>query len=219
MTESEWLFCDDPQRMLSALRGRLSGRKLRLFACACCRTLQHLFVEEAYEAVEASEHYADDLVDSASVAAAREAAKRPDMSRGNSDYLQRPDVQAALRCAVLVAWGRAASWDATRQAVHQLFRARRVSSWNRAGYELAELLRDAAGSPFRSANIDPHWLTTNVVDLARTIYEERAFDRLLILADALMDAGCSEEDILAHCRTSGPHAKGCWVVDLILGKS
>jgi hypothetical protein len=66
--------------------------------------------------------------------------------------------------------------------------------------------------------IDPRWQTSTVIDLARIIYDERAFDRMPILADALMDAGCDSEDILNHCRSDGPHVRGCWVVDLILGK-
>ena len=57
-----------------------------------------------------------------------------------------------------------------------------------------------------------------MLGLARGIYEDRAFDRLPLLADALMDAGCADEQILAHCRSEGPHVRGCWVVDLVLGK-
>jgi hypothetical protein len=66
--------------------------------------------------------------------------------------------------------------------------------------------------------LKPRWLTANVKDLVKTIYEERAFERLPILADALMDAGCADEVILGHCRSKGPHVRGCWAVDLILGK-
>ena len=62
------------------------------------------------------------------------------------------------------------------------------------------------------------WRTSTVVALARGIYEERAFDRLPMLADALEEAGCEDADMLAHCRRSGPHVLGCWVVDLVLGK-
>jgi len=64
----------------------------------------------------------------------------------------------------------------------------------------------------------PSWLTADVVTLARGIYEDRAFDRLPLLADALMDAGCDDDQILAHCHGPGPHVRGCWVVDLVLGK-
>ncbi|MBA4064130.1 MAG: hypothetical protein C0501_10535 [Isosphaera sp.] len=67
--------------------------------------------------------------------------------------------------------------------------------------------------------LKPAWRTSTVLALAQGIYGERAFDRLPILADALQDAGCEDADILAHCRGPGPHARGCWVVDLVLGKA
>jgi hypothetical protein len=82
----------------------------------------------------------------------------------------------------------------------------------------AVLQRDIFGNPFRAVTLDPQWLTSTVLLLARGIYEDRAFDRLPILADALMDAGCDSADILDHLRGPGPHARGCWVLDLILGK-
>ncbi|HJZ60331.1 MAG TPA: hypothetical protein VKE74_35635 [Gemmataceae bacterium] len=81
------------------------------------------------------------------------------------------------------------------------------------------LLRDIFGNPFRPVAVDPRWLTSDVVALARGIYEGRAFDRLPILADALQDAGCENADILGHCRDPQlAHIRGCWVVDLVLGK-
>ena len=85
----------------------------------------------------------------------------------------------------------------------------------------AELVHDIFGNPFRPATIDPKWLAWNdgtVPKLAQTIYDDRRFDLLPILADALEEAGCDDAGILAHCRGTGPHARGCWVVDLILGK-
>jgi hypothetical protein len=81
-----------------------------------------------------------------------------------------------------------------------------------------EPLCDFDGEPFTPVAPDPRWLTATVLDLACLIYDERAFDRLPILADALMDAGCDNDDILEHCRSEGPHVRGCWVIDLILGK-
>jgi hypothetical protein len=86
---------------------------------------------------------------------------------------------------------------------------------------IAGLLREIFGNPFRPVTVDPAWLRWNdgtVPKIAQGIYEERAFCRLPILHDALLDAGCDNEDILAHCRGDGPHVRGCWVIDLILGK-
>lgn len=80
-------------------------------------------------------------------------------------------------------------------------------------------MRCVFGNPFRPVALDPHWLTSSVLDLATSIYEDRAFDRMPILGDALMDAGCAEEEVLLHCSGPGPHVRGCWVVDLLLGKS
>jgi hypothetical protein len=82
-----------------------------------------------------------------------------------------------------------------------------------------DLLRDVFANPGRPIDFDPRWLTSTVVDLARAIHDERAFENLPILGDALMDSGCDNEEIIAHCRSKRPHFRGCWPVDLILGKS
>jgi hypothetical protein len=86
----------------------------------------------------------------------------------------------------------------------------------------AALLRDIAGPLlFRKVSLDPAWLVWNhrtIVRLAASIYEERAFQRMPILADAVEEAGCRDEEILCHCRGPGPHARGCWLVDLLLGR-
>jgi hypothetical protein len=84
--------------------------------------------------------------------------------------------------------------------------------------ELAALLREIFGNPFRPVAFDPAWRTSTAVALARQVYESREFGAMPILADALQDAGCDNEDILDHCRGPGPHCRGCWVVDLVLGK-
>jgi hypothetical protein len=81
--------------------------------------------------------------------------------------------------------------------------------------EHANLLREILGNPFRASSVAVEWLTADVLMLARGIAEEQAFDRLPILADALQDAGCDDQDILDHCRSGGPHHAACWVLDLI----
>jgi hypothetical protein len=81
------------------------------------------------------------------------------------------------------------------------------------------VLRDLFSPPtFRPVEIDPCWRTPAVVALATAIYEERRWQDLPILGDALQEAGCADEDVLAHCRRPGPHARGCWLVDLLLKK-
>ncbi|HEX4607416.1 MAG TPA: hypothetical protein VH092_04345 [Urbifossiella sp.] len=79
------------------------------------------------------------------------------------------------------------------------------------------MLRDIFGNPFAPMSFRPEWRTEAVVSLARGIYEERGFDRMSVLGDALEEAGCDSTDVLEHCRGAGPHQKGCWVVDLVLG--
>jgi hypothetical protein len=81
------------------------------------------------------------------------------------------------------------------------------------------LLRDIFGNPFRPVAFDPSWRTSTAVALASQMYESREFSAMPILADALQDAGCEDADILGHCRGPGPHVRGCWVVDLVLGKA
>jgi hypothetical protein len=85
---------------------------------------------------------------------------------------------------------------------------------------IVRLLHDIFGPlPFRDVAIAPEWLTSTVTALARGIYDEKAFERMPILADALQDAGCDNDEILNHCRAAGwEHVRGCWVVDLLLGK-
>lgn len=86
---------------------------------------------------------------------------------------------------------------------------------------IANLLRDIFGNSFRPLVLDPSWLTWQdgtVIKLAQGIYEERAFDCMPVLADALEEAGCTEGEVLAHCRQPGTHVRGCWGVDLLLAK-
>jgi hypothetical protein len=92
--------------------------------------------------------------------------------------------------------------------------------WPTAPPRQADALREVFGNPFRVVAVEPEWLTTDVLALARGIYDERAFDRMPILADALQDAGCANEDVLDHCRaTAVTHVRGCWVLDGLLGKT
>ena len=108
------------------------------------------------------------------------------------------------------------AWGQTEVLRAQLQDGKRTTSAEKAAQ--AVLLRDIFGDPFRPVAFDPRWRTADVTELARAIYEDRTFDRMPMLADALMDAGCADEQIIGHCRGDGPHVRGCWVVDLVLGK-
>jgi hypothetical protein len=95
------------------------------------------------------------------------------------------------------------------------------SRWNESEAAAAALCREVFGNPFRSVSLDASWLTPDVQRLARAIYEERAFERMPILGDALEKAGCTSDGagaaLLDHCRGTHPHCRGCWCLDLLLG--
>ena len=79
------------------------------------------------------------------------------------------------------------------------------------------LVWDVAGNPFRPVAFAPAWRTATVLALARRMYETREFSAMPILADALQDAGCHDDDVLSHCTAGGVHVRGCWVIDGVLG--
>lgn len=95
---------------------------------------------------------------------------------------------------------------------------RQITQSGRDSGQLAALARDIFGNPFRPAGFSSRWRSADAMGVALAIYEDDAFERMPILADALMDAGCEDEQIIGHCRSEGPHARGCWVVDLVLAK-
>ncbi|MBX9583841.1 MAG: hypothetical protein K2X87_26365 [Gemmataceae bacterium] len=87
------------------------------------------------------------------------------------------------------------------------------------GAGAADLVRCIFGNPFRPVAFSPDWRTSTAVALARGMYDARDFAPAPVLADALEDAGCADPDVIGHLRASGPHARGCWVVDEVLGLS
>jgi hypothetical protein len=111
-------------------------------------------------------------------------------------------------------------WDVARNAAASAAQAINVSSPTERRAQ-CDLLRDAFGNPFQPVALNPAWLCWHdgcVVSMARAIYEERRFEEMPILADALEEAGCDDEEILWHCREEPEHARGCWLLDAILGK-
>src|SRR5205823_12081645 len=112
----------------------------------------------------------------------------------------------------------AAAPDPALQLLTADQRAARERALSDALQGQSDLLRDIFGNPFRPVAFSPSWRTDTAVSLARRMYESCEFSAMPILADALQDAGCDNADILDHCRGPGPHVRGCWVVDLVLGK-
>jgi len=204
MTEAEWLTCTDTVTMLGFLRGRGSRRKRRLFACACCRLIWHRIPDgPCRELVRTAERLADGLATHA-------------------------DRQDDVRAAALWVGAHAAPVRAVGAVTYASYRDTSHANCvgaaeNAAGADpttrpvQAVVLR-CIFHPFHAVAADPRWLTSTVLCLARTIYEDRAYDRLPILADALEDAACDEPALLEHCRSDGPHVRGCWAVDLVLGR-
>jgi hypothetical protein len=218
MTETEWIACDEPQRMLVVLRGRMTDRKSRLFACACCRRIWNQLSDPALStAVEVSERFADQDVGLPQLQAAARKAHRVEEVRRRA---ARNGTESEL-CGYSAA---AAASAVALKGIELVLGAAR-SAWNVmlvTGLEhrvQADLVRDIFGNPFRPVAFAPEWRTDTAVTLARQMYEAREFSAMPILADALQDAGCEDASILEHCRGPGPHVRGCWVVDLVLGKA
>ena len=270
MTDQEWLVCADPDKMLQFLRGKASDRKLRLFACACCRLVwQKLSLEEQGIVAEV-EHCAHDN-------SALEGVRRrlrvqfPNTLFEEGDISDWGDLRRGIRQhdpvwpsdAELheIEWEDGwfpeilflpdAIWLAgiTARAVRSLIRRaaiaeaiRRRKPVKTQGLEAWRLASDAMwdyidaaveGETTRQVSVlhdlcdrplSPQSALkdsvhgANVFKLAHAIYNDRAFDRLPVLADALEAAGCDNQEILNHCRGPGPHVRGCWALDLVLGK-
>jgi hypothetical protein len=195
MTEAEWLTDDGSGRQLRFIHAQASVRKLHLIAAALVRRLQnHPGSREAKPC--------DDLIEA--------VADRP-----------RPWTELMERLI-----SRPGNWQFTR--VLTAAEPGRVAMELRRLVALAppevipssiELIHEIVGNPFRPVTADPSWLTSTVTTLARQMYESRDFSAMPILADALQDAGCDNADMLAHCRSDGSHVRGCWVIDLLLGKA
>jgi hypothetical protein len=199
--------------MLAFLGSNASDRKLRQFAVACCRRLWHLLVDErSCKAVEVAEGFADGSATDRELESERQAAwEFPLHEVWENESL---DLSAdALNAADAPAC--AAEWPV--EPFRVVIAAQRALG-PMEGKAQTDLLRDLFGNPFRPVILEPSWLTAKVVALAQQIYDSRAFDRLPLLANALEEAGCENTEILAHCRAPGPHIRGCWAVDAVLGK-
>jgi hypothetical protein len=247
MTPDEWDACTEPQKMLLFLResGGASERKLRLYACACCREVWAFLGGESQCAVAVAERYADGLSGEAEREAASAALPLLPPNPGER-IARRLGVEACQALAVASAVGRGCRLSATGRAAAAATASADLAAYA-VGYSVdrgqdagarlegrvykaemrqrSALARDLFGSPFRPLLLDPSWLTPEVLSLAKASYEERIMpqghldpQRLAVLADALEEVGCADEGILGHLRSAGPHVRGCHVVDAVLGR-
>jgi hypothetical protein len=226
MTEDEWLTGVEPGELLGGVRYVASARKLRLVGCGCCDRVRPLLADErSRAAVEIARAFADGRASRDQLAAAHDAAAAAARALAARPGAWNRDERAAAAALAAKEVARPTRFphklatsviDAGRAVLEAEFWSARAAARGREWQ--CRLVRCVFGNPFRPASLDPRSRTDDTLGLARGIYEEGAFDRLPLLADALMDAGCDSEDILAHCRGERPHVRGCWVVDLLLCK-
>ncbi len=218
MTEAEWRTCGSRVHMRRMLKNRCFPPMHWVnFNLACIDRVRSLLNDERCL------HYVRELAKWTVYiqhdprraflredAFAREAIR--DLWRRRDDSLR--DARIAAARAVLTAKAQTlATSEMVAVAVGRWTGNQRVER-----REHCSLLRDIFGNPFRPVAFSLAWRTDTVTALARGMYESRDFSAMPILADALQDAGCDNPDILDHCRRDARHARGCWVVDAVLGK-
>jgi hypothetical protein len=215
MTEQEWLATERPWLMLHTIQSsRPSERKVRLFNAAICRRFWDHLPESSQAILSESEALADGLVQATDEMAlcwqANEIVAPFDRQYPTKQFPS-DEVRIQRWAAVAVCYAVLPNdlWGAVAALGE-------ISPIEKEPYSI--IFRDVFANPFRPVVLDHSWLTPKAVALAQQIYDNRAFDRLPVLAGALEEAGCQDEDTLAHCRAPGPHVRGCWVVDLILDK-
>jgi hypothetical protein len=226
MTEEEWLACEKSDLLLRHLkaigatrwqRGQ-RRRKLRLLACAALGQARHLLRPEyGVRAIELAERYADGAAELTELQQLNQVIQAARLEIGTPQW-------AAEGCVwtLLIDNDLSAAELALEQAIWGLEREAAPTKPNlfRKSLRRAQmpLIRDIFGNPFRPVAFKPSWRTPDVLTLAGHIYHDRAFAELPDLAAALEQAGCDDPCILDHCRGPGPHVRGCWVADLVLGK-
>jgi hypothetical protein len=218
VTEAEWLASENPLESLAFVAPQSTDRKVRLFLCHCCARVVDTFPPEyrhfrgrlePYQQIQGAlnvvEQFAEGLVGSDALVKARWAAE-------DSTNVNHIDYGGEVKFGPVATLVAAAAADRPVP--------KRVLGLCREGAEedrwQIQILRDIFGNPFRPVVSSPEWRTDTVLSLARQMYELREFSATPILADALQDAGCDNDDILNHCRGDGLHVRGCWVLDLFI---
>jgi hypothetical protein len=213
LTEDDWRAGENLDLLLAFAIGRVSHRKVRLFAAACVRLVWDKLEEDLRWAVEVTERFLDGR---ASAGELHVVANNANEARNAIPWGIDGRRYAASAVCELASSSR---WDGGGRA-HQVVEDTAFAG--AVGPQQLALLHDVFGNPFRPVALAPAWLAHDngqVVRLARAAYDVRAFDRLPILGDALEDAGCDDEALLAHLRGPGHHALGCWALDALLERA
>ncbi|HEV3260070.1 MAG TPA: hypothetical protein VG013_24650 [Gemmataceae bacterium] len=242
MTEAEWFACTDPQIMLQfLLRNKASDRKLRLFAVACCRRVWDWLGDRSRHAVEVVERYVDGLASGEELHIAAKRAADEWVSEFGTHHPSN-----AAYCLTL--FGNTTAHDAAVGVTAEVVEAVRCEACTTTGISLqgwpskadpvvtkvcieageaatvteretqSRLLRDMFHGPRRPVLVRSSWKTAAVVELARQFYVEKTFHRLPALAEALVSSGCDNADFLDSFQQRGQHVRGCWFLDVLLGK-
>jgi hypothetical protein len=243
MTEAEWLACEDPEPMLAFLRGKASDRKLRLFSIACCRRVWDWLGEESQRALDVMERYLDGNATAAEHRQAAKGAQQDWIDEFGTHYpstaafcatdLGMSAHDAAVGTATAIAdavglesarnrwvptptrWMAPTRWKVVHEEIQ---RAGQAGWWAERAWQ-SHLLRDIFHGPCRPVYVRSRWRNPVTRQMALGIYAGRDFTRMIDLATALAAAGCEDRTVLDHLRSPGPHARGCWAVDLVLGKA
>jgi hypothetical protein len=206
---SQWMY-HILSEQTNVARTKSGKRKLRLFACGCCRLLWDVLTDSRLRhAVEVAERFAEGEATRKELETAREVVVRLE------GRIILSDATAVRDCATSMV-GQATLGTASHAAFGVLCFPQALEENKVCG-----LLRCVFSNLVIPVTMKSSWRDWNgalVRKLAQSIYDERNFAALPILADALEEAGCANADILAHCGEGGVHSRGCWVLDLILSK-
>ncbi len=227
MTEAEWLACENPEAKLVYGRDRCGltreavDRKFRLFTIACARE-EWERAQSSGEYFHLGERVEDDR---------REHYVHPEYGYEKA-ILYAEDRADGVPCKVTrmcqILWILAmffkgedlafAALGYDPDGLSQIPPEQITETILSYHVHPSRYIREVFGNPFRPITFSPSWRTSTAVTLAKQMYESRDFGAMPILADALQDAGCDCADVLDHCRGPGPHVRGCWVLDRVLGK-
>jgi len=234
ISEAEWFDCNSGYMLLSeavhAEMPECNFRRMRLVGVALLRMVWDDVPPGAKKAIEAAELHTDGLISDEELSAAGDLAgegfdlkHRP----GRRDQNKRREYalyDLAWSASEIARYDDEGGWPYWQRILQMsvLF----GHCYERLGIEeedvqpaICHRIRDIYGNPFQEVDYDPNWVTSEVDELAREIHQQGAYQRMPELADALQYGGCTDAQILNHCNSEEVHVRGCWVVDLLLGKN